>query len=206
MAISGPSSETTANGLISPMVQTASFRCKHPFPVRQRKRLLPQPPPLLCPLSSMSEVRGKQAQLHGNAAKLGQLSELSSALVIYCLIKLISRSALKIWLSRHCLIKLISCSAPRLWPSWHSQHLSWRNKQGSGGRGTEALCRCAHVRPSIPWDPRESLFPPRDVVLGGPANLLPHPWLPPGQGWGGLSRKPASSPGTVWALHFSLAM
>lgn len=65
------------------------------------------------------------------------------------------------------LLKLISCPAPRLPLSWHSQHHSWRSKQGTCGRGVKALCRCGHVSLSLPSDPRGSFFPAHhDLTLG----------------------------------------
>lgn len=176
----------------------------------QRKRLLPQPPPLLCPLSSTTKVRGELIQLLDNATELGPLSELSSGLVIYCLIKLIPCSALKIWLSRHSLINLVSCPAPKLQLSWHSQHRSWRNEQGTSGWGVKALCRRAHVSPRLPSDPRESLFQAHgDLTLGcalvGALRTFSN--IPDGrQAWGGVSRvgSEPSSPGRRLGSPFHL--
>jgi len=176
----------------------------------QRKRLLPHPPPLLCPLCSTTKVRGELIQLLDNATELGPLSQLSYGLVIYCLIKLISCSALKIWLSRHCLIKLICCPAPRLWLLRRSQHRSWRNEQGTSGCRVEALCRYAYISLSLPLDPREDLFlAHRDLTLGcapvGTLRTFSH--IPDGRwGWGGVSRAVSapSSPGTCLFSPFCL--
>lgn len=205
-----PAQKPQPEVFISAAVQTASSHSKQPLPVMQRKRLLPQPPPLLCPLSSTTKVRGELIQLLDSATELGPLSELSSVLVIYCLIKLISCSALKVRLSRHCLIKLISCPVSRLRLSWHSQHRSWRNEQGTSGWGVEALCRCAHVSPSLPSDQRESLSPAhRDLGLGcalvGTLRTFSH--IPDGRrGWGGVGQAGSepSSPGTHLRSPFHL--
>lgn len=140
-------------------MQTASSHSKHPLPVMWRKRLLPQSSHLLCALSCTKKVRGELIELFDNTTEFGLLSELSSGLVIYCLIKLIPYSALEIWLSRHRLIKLISCPAPRLRLSRHSQHRRWRNEQGTSVWGGEGLCRRVHVSLSLPLDPRETFFP-----------------------------------------------
>jgi len=180
--------------LVSPVVQIVSSHSQH---TEQRKRLLLQSPPLLHPLSSMPEVRGELVQLHGNAVEHGQLSELSSALVIYCLIKLISCSALKIWMSRHCLIKLISCSAPWL---WLSQQHSWRNDQGSGSWGAEAPSRNAYIHPRFPPVQKEGTSLP--AIALGLCEPTPTSLTAAGQGWGGPSRKPASSLGMACTLHF----
>lgn len=140
--------------------------------------------------------------------KLDPLSDFSSLLVIYCLIKLILCSTLKIWLLSHCLIKLISCPAPRLPLLWHSQRHSWRSKQGTCGTGIKALCRRAHVSPSLPSDPRGGFFPAHhDLTLGrflvGALRTVSH--IPDGR-WGEVrwAEREASLPprGHLRVLHF----
>lgn len=178
--ISGNSLETTAK------VSHLSCGTKSVFAL-PKEEITPTVPTLAT--SSLLHAKSWElVQLHGNAAERGQLSELSSAVVIYCLIKLISRSALKIWMSRHCLIKLISCSAAQL-----------KESSGQWQLRAEAPSIHAHIHPGFPQSKKRTL--PSLPWLGA---LWTYSHIPDatGQGWDVPGRKPVSSLGMACALRF----